>query len=177
MRLTESQFAELHQVLQGGLAPFAVTVELVEIDDAEERKLLFASAHARDVELVDVEGLQFRGQEARAEGRFASALFGADEEWCHGIGALAFHLHPLGGHCQHPSVEAVQPYGGIGHTSGQFCHSVSTVPLGQVVHIMSERVEVRYLLRTEQSAHVLVPAVDARCLCLDAEGVQHALVH
>ena len=34
--------------------------------------------------------------------------------------------------------------------------------------------EVRYLLRVEQSAHVLVPTVDARCLCLDAKGVHRA---
>ena len=74
-------------------------------------------------------------------------------------------------------MEAVQPYGGVRHTSGQFRHSVRAVPLGEVIHIMSEWVEVRYLLRAEQSAYVLVPAVDACCPCLDAEGIQCTLVH
>ena len=98
VRLAERQLLQLHQVLQCRHGSDAVSVELVHVDEAEEREFLFASAYARDVELVDVEALQFFRQEDGAEGRLATSLFGADEQGSHGIGALRVEVHPL---CHH----------------------------------------------------------------------------
>ena len=61
VRLAEGELFQLHQVFQGGHRSDAVSVELIHIDKAEERELLFASAHAGDIELVDVKLLQLFG--------------------------------------------------------------------------------------------------------------------
>ena len=61
VRLPEGQLAELHQVLQRRHGADAVSVELVHVDKSEEGEFLLASAHAGDVELIDVETLWFRG--------------------------------------------------------------------------------------------------------------------
>lgn len=63
VRLSESQLLELHQVLQGRHASYTIAVEFIHIDKTEEREFLLASAYTGDVELVDIEALQFFRQQ------------------------------------------------------------------------------------------------------------------
>ena len=173
----ESQCGRLHQILQGRHLPGTVLVELIHIDQSEKRKFLFTSTLARQVELIYIIRCKFLGHQNLAKRRLALPLLTTHQHRRHRIGAILRLPQPLGGNTQHPTVKPFHPHRLTRYTHSQRSNTIHPVPLRQVAHIMQKRMIVFHLSGMEQTAHILIPAVDATGTRLQAECIQITLSH
>ena len=151
------------------------SIVFVQVDEAEERKFLFATRLSGQVEAVRIIIRQRFRHELTTESRFPHPLTGADEHRSQGVGTTVHLSRPLGSYAQHPAVESVHPYRFRGDAMGEGGDTVDAVPRREFRHISKERVEVGQAFGVEQTEHVLVPTRDACFLCGQTEGVRHSL--
>ena len=86
-------------------------------------------------------------------------------------------IRDRGGNTQHPTGKPFHPHRLTRYTHGQRSNTIHPVPLRQVAHIMQKRMIVFHLSGMEQTAHILIPAVDATGTRLQAECIQITLSH
>ena len=173
----ESQCGHLHQILQSRHLSGTVLIELIHIDQSEKRKFLFTSTLARQVELVYIIRCKFLRHQNLAKRRLALPLLTTHQHRRHRIGAILCLPQPLGSNTQHPTVKPFHPHRFTRYTHGQRSNTIHPVPLRQVVHIMQKRMIVFHLSGMEQTAHILIPAIDAAGTRLQAECIQITLSH
>ena len=177
MRLTEIQLLHLHQCLEQRQFLRRKTVVLIQVNQPELRQFLFAARLPRQLKTVRVIISQPVGHQQLTKSRFTLSLHTAHQHRGHCIGATVHASCPLGGHSQHPAVEAVYPEGFFRDALRQRSDAIHSVPLGQCIHISKERVIVFQAFRMEQAAHILIPAIDAMTVRFQAQGVQGTLSH
>lgn len=167
---------ELEDVFEGGGLSRSVTVEFIEVDEAEFGELGFYVAGGGEVEVFVVVGCEWRWHQHSAEGAFAHSLLLADEDGNEGIGGGHGVLCPLCDHGAKPDVECFCPNGAGVDAMGERCDAVDAVPRGELLEIVGEGLISRDGVGVEDALDIDRPCSDVGIDDVDGEGVERQAV-